>query len=74
MVPGDEVLLYTDGVNEAYSASEDEYGNDRLKAFVGLHPETSAEDMVRALRADVAAWAEGVDQSDDVTVLVMEYK
>ena len=28
---GDPLLLYTDGVNEAFSVDEEEYGNDRLE-------------------------------------------
>jgi serine phosphatase RsbU (regulator of sigma subunit) len=30
--PGDELVLYTDGVNEAFSAEGEQYGDDRLEA------------------------------------------
>lgn len=70
---GDELLLYTDGVNEAFNVDEQEYGNDRLEEFVAAHNNLHARDMVRSLRADVATWAEGAEQSDDVTILVLEY-
>ncbi|MDO4796570.1 MAG: SpoIIE family protein phosphatase, partial [Coriobacteriales bacterium] len=71
--PGDELLLYTDGVNEAFNVDEEEYGNDRLETFLAAHNNLHARDMVRSLRADVAAWAEGAEQSDDVTILALEY-
>ena len=71
--PGDELILYTDGVNEAFSLDEEEYGNDRLDAFLAAHNNMRPEELVRALRGDVAAWAEGAEQSDDITILVMEY-
>ena len=32
------------------------------------------KELVEALRADFAAWVEGAEQSDDVTILVLEYK
>ncbi|MDO4797936.1 MAG: SpoIIE family protein phosphatase, partial [Coriobacteriales bacterium] len=72
--PGDELILYTDGVNEAFSADDEEYGNDRLEAFLAAHNDLGPEELVTQLRADVAAWAEGAEQSDDITILALEYK
>ncbi|MBO7675836.1 MAG: SpoIIE family protein phosphatase [Atopobiaceae bacterium] len=74
LVPGDELLLYTDGVNEAFDVDEHEYGNDRLEAFLARHADLGPTDLVPALRADVAAWAEGAEQSDDVTILALEMR
>ena len=71
--PGDELLLYTDGVNEAFSVNDEEYGNDRLERFVADHNKLYPEEIVHALREDVAHWAEGAEQSDDVTILALEY-
>ncbi|MBP3884568.1 MAG: SpoIIE family protein phosphatase [Olsenella sp.] len=70
---GDELLLYTDGVNEAFSPTEEEYGNDRLEAFLADHAHMHPRDLVRSLRADVSRWADGAEQSDDVTMLALEY-
>jgi sigma-B regulation protein RsbU (phosphoserine phosphatase) len=70
---GDELLLYTDGVNEAFSPDEEEYGNDRLEGFLSDHAHMHPRDLVRSLRADVAQWADGAEQSDDVTILSLEY-
>ncbi len=71
--PGDELVLYTDGVNEAFSIDDEEFGNDRLERFLALHADLRPQEMVRGLRAEVAQWAEGAEQSDDVTILVVEY-
>ena len=71
--PGDELLVYSDGVNEAFSADGVEYGNDQLEAFVAAHSELGPQELVDALRADVARWAEGAEQSDDITILALEY-
>ncbi|MEE1158420.1 MAG: SpoIIE family protein phosphatase, partial [Atopobiaceae bacterium] len=72
LYPGDEVLLYTDGVNEAFNVNEEEYGNERLEAFLNGHADLHPKDLVKSLRADVAAWADGAEQSDDVTILALE--
>ena len=70
---GDELLLYTDGVNEAFNVEQEEYGNDRLEDFVTNHNKMHPREIVRALRADVAKWATGAEQSDDVTILALEF-
>jgi serine phosphatase RsbU (regulator of sigma subunit) len=69
---GDALLLYTDGVNEAFNVAEEKYGDDRLEAFAASHADLAPKELVLALRSDVAAWAEGAEQSDDVTILAME--
>ena len=71
--PGDELVLYTDGVNEAFNIYEEEYGNDRLEAFLTSHANERPQELAEGLRANVAAWAQGAEQSDDITILVLEY-
>ncbi len=71
--PKDELVLYTDGVNEAFSVNEEEYGNERLEAFLNQHKDLRPRTMVEELRADVALWAQGAEQSDDITILALEY-
>ncbi len=70
---GDEIMLYTDGVNEAFSANGEEYGNDRLESFLQNHADEHPRMLVEDLRADVAKWAEGAEQSDDITMVCLEY-
>ena len=70
---GDELVLYTDGVNEAFNRDFEEYGNDRLYAFLEAHADEGPVELTEGLRADVAAWTDGAEQSDDVTILVLEY-
>ena len=71
--PGDELLLYTDGVNEAFDLHEQEYGNDRLEEFLAAHADLHPRRLARALRGSVSEWARDAEQSDDVTILVLEY-
>ena len=71
--PGDALLLYTDGVNEAFSTADEQYGNDRLIAYLSSQPTHEPQELVTGLRDDVAAWAAGAPQSDDITILALEY-
>ncbi len=69
--PGDYVLMYTDGISEAMTPDEKEYGVARLKASCKRHAGRSAKEMVRGLFDDLDAFTLGAPQSDDRTVLVV---
>lgn len=72
LVPGDVVLLYTDGINEAQNARQEEYGMRRLKqmvsAVVRAGVPTSSR-VVRRVIADVRRFVGSAAQSDDQTLL-----
>jgi sigma-B regulation protein RsbU (phosphoserine phosphatase) len=70
---GDELFLYTDGVNEAFSVTEEQYGDDRLEEFLSAHADLHPHALVDAMRSELQAWAEGAEQSDDITMLSIEY-
>ena len=73
MEPGDQLLLYTDGVTEAFDAHGAPYGSERLEEFLNAHADKNPRELIHALRADIQAWAGGAEQSDDVTMLCLEY-
>ncbi|MFD7231101.1 PP2C family protein-serine/threonine phosphatase [Streptomyces sp. NPDC059881] len=68
--PGDTVLLHTDGLTEAHSASAGgRYGDEALLEFAqGLAP-TTAHDAVAAIRDLLDTFGAGVD--DDTAVLAL---
>lgn len=70
---GDQLFLYTDGVNEAFSAADEQYGEERLEAFLASHAGHHPRSLVDALSADLSRWAEGAEQSDDITMLALEF-
>lgn len=69
---GDTLLLYTDGVTEAFDVDEKLYGEDRLLAVAEANYRLHPRELLEAVRADVAAYAEGAEQSDDITILTLE--
>lgn len=71
----DDVLyLYTDGVNEAMNLEYEEYGDDRLKAFLAAHHGDAMPQLADACVESVRQHANGAEQSDDIAVLVMRVK
>ena len=69
---GDQFLLYTDGVTEAMSVEGELYGEDRLMALADENYTQHPRMLVNALRQDIAIWAKGAEQSDDITMLSLE--
>jgi len=67
----DRLFLYTDGIIEALNKNEEEFGYDRMEAYLrdelGGHPEYARRGLVEAVRAFT-----GVDDfEDDVTILIV---
>lgn len=72
LAPGDRLLMYTDGVTEAFSRREEAYGYERLTHWLAReHASPNARAMVDDLVADVARFVDGAEPSDDITCLVL---
>ena len=70
LLPGDSLLLYTDGIIEARSVSGGFYGNDRLQQVFGA-PRANARASLEAVLSDVDVFVEEAAQSDDQTVVCL---
>jgi len=69
---GDRLLLYTDGVTEAFDEQEKMYDSaSPLRDFVAGHCPERAEVFVRDLIADVKRFAGAAPQNDDITALYL---
>lgn len=72
--PGDVLLLYSDGVTEAMDPGGALYGEERMVACLAKqHAEESAVEIVHRIQADVAKFARGAEQSDDITIMALRY-
>ncbi len=71
--PGDSVIFYTDGVTEAMDPSGEEFGEERLRAVLHAGPLASAQASTEAVFRAVHEFAEGAEQSDDITCLTLRY-
>ena len=69
---GDALVLYTDGVTEAFNTAFEAFGEPRLEETlkeVTLH---SCQQMVDAIKSDVSAFVGEAEQSDDITILALK--
>lgn len=69
--PGDLLLLYTDGVNEAHDESGTQLGLERLLSIARNLPRESAVAAGKALLAAVAGFRGTVPAADDETILAL---
>lgn len=71
---GDRVIIYTDGVTEAQNAAGEFFGKKRLLEIVKAHAAGSYTAIHDAIQEGVAGFTEGVPQSDDITLVVLEFR
>ena len=72
LLPGDLLLTYTDGISEAMTAAEEEWGEDAMIDACQCAAPKTAEDIVKAIFEAADAFTERAPQHDDMTVLVMK--
>jgi sigma-B regulation protein RsbU (phosphoserine phosphatase) len=70
-MPGDSLVLYTDGVTEAENADGEPYGVHRLEHVVRRNLRRSASAVCDAIIEDVRQHADSDARSDDLTVVVV---
>ena len=75
--PGSALLLYTDGLTEAmYSASDGSrklFGEHRVLHDVEKNNRASAIEVIDFLKQHVSVFADGTEQSDDLTMLFVRH-
>lgn len=75
--PGDELFLYTDGVTEAANVDDQLFGDERLIESLNslsVSECASPEKICKAVLKAVQKYAEGAEQSDDITMLCFKYE
>ncbi len=71
--PGDTLVLYTDGVTEAFNAAMEQFGLDRLQATVTAQAGNTVEELQNAVIKTVGDFIGDVNQADDFTLLILRY-
>jgi sigma-B regulation protein RsbU (phosphoserine phosphatase) len=72
--PGDWILLYTDGVTEAFSAQEEMYGTQRLFNLLTNNRFDTSKELLDEIEGAVHQFIKGVELSDDMTLAAIYRK
>jgi serine phosphatase RsbU (regulator of sigma subunit) len=72
LLPGDLLLLLTDGLVEAESTNRQRFGTDRAIEVIQAHRERPAKEIIAELRCSVDEFCENQPIQDDVTVVIVK--
>jgi len=70
----DFLVIYTDGVSEAVNVKAEMFEEERLQHVLQEFKGQTVEELAEAIRESVRVFSEGAAQSDDITILVVQYK
>jgi sigma-B regulation protein RsbU (phosphoserine phosphatase) len=74
LAPGDWLIQFTDGVNEAQNTAEEEFGMDRFTQLLVTHRALSPDKLVEETLRHVEGFVGAAPQFDDITLLAMKWK
>jgi sigma-B regulation protein RsbU (phosphoserine phosphatase) len=71
---GDRLYFYTDGIFEMRNASEEEFGQERLRDALAAASSETLADSFRSVRDIVSGWSNGEPFDDDVSLIGIELR
>jgi len=69
---GDVLVLYTDGITEAFNEDEKLYGEDRLIEVVEKNRTLNSQTIIEKILADVKTYSGTAPVHDDMTIVVVK--
>ena len=71
--PGDLLVLYSDGITEAFNPNAEMYGFDRFKALISEKRHLSPEEIKEEILSDLQAHQQDESTTDDITLVVAKF-
>jgi sigma-B regulation protein RsbU (phosphoserine phosphatase) len=72
LLPGETLLLYTDGLTEAENPHGEEYGIHRVQQLAARHHGSAPEQLIGECLADSRSFSAGLKHTDDLTILALQ--
>ncbi len=69
---GDTLILYTDGVTEAFNEEKQQFTEANLEKTLNSVPGAGSQEIIEAIMEDVKDFTGNEPQSDDITVLTIK--
>jgi serine phosphatase RsbU (regulator of sigma subunit) len=73
LVPGDTLLLYTDGVTESKNAEGKDWGERSLRKFFATHAGMPLNQLKNLLTAELGRYTNNAPPQDDVTFVLVRW-
>jgi serine phosphatase RsbU (regulator of sigma subunit) len=74
LAPGDDLVLYTDGITEARNPDDEMFGEERLEEVLLENRSGSAREIEEMVYTRIKDFTAGAAQSDDLTMVVVKVK
>ncbi len=71
--PGDKILLYTDGITEAFNEAGEQFSEERLLEIMNNSKSETSEQLVMNIRQEIKKFVKNAEQSDDITILAVSF-
>ncbi len=71
--PGDLLVLYSDGITEAFNPNLEMYGLERFQALISKNRHLSPEEIKTEILSDLRAHQQGESTNDDITLVVAKF-
>ena len=72
LLPGDVLVIYSDGVTEAVSPTGEEFGSTRLYEVVSRNIESSAAGIRDRIESSLTKFSQGTSAADDITLVIVK--
>jgi sigma-B regulation protein RsbU (phosphoserine phosphatase) len=70
--PGQQIIIYSDGINEAQNADGQLFGEGSFKKWLLNHPNLTPDETIDRLIKAVEEFRESEDAGDDITLIVIK--
>jgi serine phosphatase RsbU (regulator of sigma subunit) len=74
LAPGDKIVIYSDGISEAINENGTQFGSRRVRDVVVGRARSGCREIHDRLTSEIREFTQGCEQSDDMTVVVLEYR
>lgn len=70
----DCIVLFTDGITEAFSKDLEEFGDKKLESIVEKNANKNSKEILDSIINTVQAHTVGAEQSDDITLMIIKFR
>ena len=74
LLPGDRLLIFSDGVPDAFNLGGEQFGTGRLGVLLGQLGSLPANKLLDKINGRLREWSRHVEQFDDITLVVAEMR
>jgi sigma-B regulation protein RsbU (phosphoserine phosphatase) len=72
--PGDQLVIYSDGLTDSQNSAGEFFGRSRLQEIVLAQAGQPGSALHQAILDAVESFTAGQEQADDLTLVVIEYR